>query len=157
MPIPALQPASRFETELVFEIGSTRLEQGELKALRGGNVVLLDRLSLRPDLRQSGLVTVFSESGDAFLAHADLVDGRYRAKLSSKVTIASSPPDLLRVVLGTVRMAASEPPRLSIGQHFDLCTPESGIDLVDDDGPVAHGHVVEVDGELGVRVERMCR
>ena len=55
MPTLRLAPAEKLETTLVFEIGSTQIEDEDLAELKAKDVVLLDRLTLRPDLKKGGV------------------------------------------------------------------------------------------------------
>src|SRR5688500_13744857 len=99
MPLLRLSPAERLETTLVFEVGSTQIEEKELRGVRPGDVVLLDRLTLRPDLRLNGLATVCSESGRALLADIDLVEGCYEAILGYEIGPIQEFPGVMVVEL----------------------------------------------------------
>lgn len=126
--------------------GSARLAPEELAALEPGDVLLLDQApSDAACLHLPGLRLHGHLEGDHFHLEEPTVDPS-TAELSLELTV-----ELARVSLTLGDLARVEP-----GGAIPLHAPRDGrVVLRLGDRPVARGQLVEIDGALGVRIERL--
>lgn len=126
--------------------GATRLAPDELATLEPGDVLLLDEgPSDTACLHLPGLRLYGRLEGDNFRLEEPTVDPS-TAELSLELTV-----ELARVSITLGDLA-----RVEAGGALPLHAPRDGrVVLRLGDRPVARGQLVEIDGALGVRIERL--
>jgi type III secretion system YscQ/HrcQ family protein len=159
--------------QLRLEVGRTALERPDLAGLEAGDVVLFDRIGVR-DAR-GGPVTLRLGRG-GFRARLDgdalTIEEPYRLNLGAPImeSESSERPDeagadqLLRELpvevvceLGRVTMTGRELLELRPGAVIPVGRPLAGpVDLTVGGRVVARGELVDVEGEIGVRIAQIC-
>jgi flagellar motor switch protein FliM len=158
---------------LPLEVGRAQLARADLAALEPHDVVILDRVGVR-DAR-GGPVSLCLGRG-SFRARLDgealIIEEPFRLNLGAPMTESESPksPDAqtpgallgelpVEVVceLGRVTMSGRELCELRPGAVVPVGRPLAGpVDLTVGGRVVARGELVDVEGELGVRVTQLC-
>jgi type III secretion system YscQ/HrcQ family protein len=150
---------ARAAVRLDVVCGSARLAARDLHGLAPRDVVLLDAWSVRRD--GQGTVTLACRSGAfaAALSGAELSltsgferRGEIMSKSSDPALVEELPVEL-SCRLGEVTLTARDVLELAPGMIVPLGKPPgTGVELVSGGRVVARGELVEVEGELGVRV-----
>lgn len=173
---PPAQPEARYarrgrlddaRVDLCIEVGRTALTRAELTSLEPGDVVLLDRVRVR-DAR-GGPVTLRLGRG-GFPARLDgealRIEGPYRlgAKTMDDENTKHAGADALLgelpveavCELGRVTMTGRELLELRPGAVIPVGRPLAGpVDVTVGGRVVARGELVDVEGEIGVRVTQL--
>ncbi|MEZ4360005.1 MAG: FliM/FliN family flagellar motor switch protein [Kofleriaceae bacterium] len=128
-------------------VGAARLATADVLALRPRDVVLVDAPAAGAELRLGrGAIAVRAVAGEP---HGTVESG-YRRR------VEPLPDDLtveLSVVLGGVALSLRQLSELAVGQVVPLGRPLRGpFELRAGDQVIGTGELVDVDGELGVRV-----
>ncbi|HZS38074.1 MAG TPA: type III secretion system cytoplasmic ring protein SctQ [Polyangia bacterium] len=163
---------------LRLEVGRTALSRDELAALQPGDVVLFDRIGVR-DARGGPITLCLGRGG--FRARLDgealTVEEPFRLNLGAPIMPSTTNEDsapkpsepagegaLLRELpvemvceLGRVTMTGRELLELRPGAVIPVGRPLAGpVDLTVGGRVVARGELVDVEGEIGVRVTQLC-
>jgi type III secretion system YscQ/HrcQ family protein len=157
-----------------LELGRAALARADLGHLEAGDVVIFDRIGVR-DAR-GGPVTLRLGRG-GFRARLDgealIIEEPFRLNLGAPIMDYESPPPkpdeagtdhLLRELpvevvceLGRVTMTGRELLELRPGAVIPVGRPLAGpVDLTVGGRVVARGELVDVEGEIGVRVSQIC-
>lgn len=169
---PAVLDAASLPVTLRAAIGDTDLDTARLARLRRGDVVLVARPLLGPD--QTLMLTVEAGAG-ARLGFRARLDGSTLTLLEAPIAMNSREPsdpaaddytpialDQLPVRLsfdvGGKTMTYGELAAFQIGETLELERPATDYVTVRANGAlIGHGHLVEIDGRLGVRIARLGR
>ena len=153
-PIPPGTPID--QGWLRVEIGALAVSREDLKELRERDVLLVDTLTVRVDLRASGWASVLLSSGERLHADVQLGAGGYDATISADPTPApraksSSDGEFLCVNLVFRLFDPREPPATQIGTVIVLHhQPDDPVALSINGVRVGTGRVTTIDGALGV-------
>lgn len=161
---------------LRVEVGSVEITSQDLAGIRERDVLLVDELTCRSDLGENGQGWFRVGAGDHASISVDIamVGEQYQATitgfgpgLSSRhgsddvdegqgdggAEVLRDIPLHIAVELGRVNTTADEVVSLKVGQVFDLQrTAGEPVDLSVNGKRIARGELVEVDGNLGVRI-----
>jgi type III secretion system YscQ/HrcQ family protein len=165
------------QTWLWAEIGRVEIVASDLASLQAGDVVLLDELSVRCDRGEGGTAKLRAGLGRAGCFEADIaLDGEgYTATLRSfrnepferaepqeermkeppreGAELLSDIPLQIAVELGRIPLTAEQVLALHLGQVVELNRgPGEPVELSVNGKLIARGELVEVEGQLGVRI-----
>jgi type III secretion system YscQ/HrcQ family protein len=153
---------------LAVEVGRTALARADLAGLERGDVVLFDRIGVR-DARGGPVSLRLGRGG--FRARLDgealTIEEPFLLNLGAPMMENETPKDadqLLRELpvevvceLGRVTMTGRELLELRPGAVLPVGRPLSGpVDLTVGGRVVARGELVDVEGEIGVRITQLC-
>lgn len=179
-----LPTVASVKTELVAELGEIRLTLQELASLEPSDIILLQGVSLRYSAGElTGEVQMRLGSHGAGCFSGDIICeassvkvilNRFAASprvqpegasmsseeenLSQSAEFVQSVPVTIVVELGRRSMTISDVTRLRLGQIIDLQRiPSEPVDLTIDGRVIGKGELVDVDGDLGVRILKLMR
>lgn len=158
---------------LRLEVGRTAVARNDLSGLAAGDVILFERFGVR-DARGGPVTLRLGRGGFAARLDGDVlaIVNHYRLNLGapnmdfdpSQKPDAASADQLLRELpvevvceLGRVTMSGRELIELRPGAVIPAGRPLSGpVDLTVGGRVVARGELVDVEGEIGVRIVQIC-
>jgi len=141
---------ARLPVELFVELAATTLARGELFALERGDVVIAGPRRARLRSGRGGFPLFETPSGLAVAA--DYEPG----ESMSKDMVLEDLPVELTVELGRVKLSARDVLELRPGAVLELDRPLGGpVELYAGGRLVARGELVDVEGQLGVRVTEL--
>lgn len=165
-------------TVLRVEIGRGELSSGDLNALGPGDVVLLEELSVRSDQGEggTGFLKLGSGLGRRLDAEIYLEEGTYRAKVTGLSSahlqgksvdqsdqkaegseLLGEIPLQIAVELARIPVTAEQVVGLKVGEVLELGRgPGEPVDLSVNNRLIGRGELVEVEGQLGVRVTSLA-
>lgn len=166
-------------------IGETEIETNDLIVLEAGDAVLIERPSVQFMKGQiAGKVNLFAGDGENFTISGAISSGEKTKFQIREIKAAIETPEIkrsrmeerenitptaeenninigqmaltVRVELASQRMTLEEISSLREGQIIELgCSPNDPVNLVTENGRIASGELVEIEGRLGVRINQV--
>lgn len=181
-----LPTISSVKTELIAELGEIRLTLQEIASLEPSDIVLLQNVSVHYSAGQLtgevkmrlGIQGAGCFSGDIICEKSSVkvILNRFAANprtqsqqegvsmsseeegIAQSAEFVQSVPVTIVVELGRRSMTISDVTRLRLGQIIDLQRiPSEPVDLTVDGKLIGKGELVDVDGDLGVRILKLLR
>ncbi len=182
-----LPSVSSVKTEMVAELGEIRLTLQELSSLEPSDIILLQGVSLRYSAGELagevqmrlGIQGAGCFSGDIIYEASSVkvilnrfaitprahpqqkgvsMSSDQETSLSESAEFVQSVPVTIVVELGRRSMTIADVSRLRLGQIIDLQRiPSEPVDLTIDGRVIGKGELVDVDGDLGVRILKLMR
>lgn len=173
---------SAVKTELIVELGEIKLLAEELASLEPSDIILLSGIGVRySDGELTGSVRARLGQNGAGCFSSDIISEPSSVKIMlNSFTVSTQPkgekeameekdlaesaqfvqsvPVTIVVELGRRNMTIADVSRLRLGQIIDLKrTPSEPVDLTIDGKVIGKGELVDIEGDLGVRILKLVR
>jgi flagellar motor switch/type III secretory pathway protein FliN len=158
--------ADRLATVARVAIAVTTMRRAELEGARAGDAVVFDGVAWPGDGDRPVTLRIGDQAAPAHLSAGGrlALAGRFRAVVKgahpmtddSAEVLAAAPIEIVAEV-GRIVLSGDQVLRLGEGSVLSLGRPGATVDLVIGGRTWARGELVNVDGELGVRITELAR